>query len=1183
MNRIREKVKDLIEVRKYDHLSDFLAEPSKTLEGYHYTPETSELMAKWLDAIVAAHDGTGAAKALAGYRGVGKSHFLATFGAMLAEPDLRAKVDDAHVSASLHHLKRRHYPVAHVRRGTAATFTEELKNAICQVTGSDPAQTEGTIENLVRMAGESSRGLPFVIIVDTAVERNSRVSRDDGELLGELAIAAKQNNVFIGVALDDDITDADGVNSAIAQYFTIDYLNQEHLYQIVDSHIFPKHAQTQNLIQQLYREFRETLPKFRYSEQRFNALYPLHPSILEVAPFVRYYAPSFALLGFASKAGERILGRPANSLISLDEVFDSVEPILRKSADLEESFKIYDEVLNEVISKIPVMQRLQSKLVLKALFILSLDGNGTSAGEISEATLIYDVADPERGINATLELLEAFSEAVPEGVWKKSEDSIETRFGIKVSGKDDLNSALETLADGVSFEVVPQVLRRVANDKFADWKLFGEAEEQSPDSMDCPFEWRGSLRTAKVVWNWEGSQSNGSETDFEGIRPDALVIINQTGSEIEEKVLAASDCIVSWNASPLTQDEMEILRRLFVLLNDTSLREKYGEQVRASGHTHMAAAEKIWDRVFFTDAELTVNGEEHQMSDGILQSESLGQLIGNQLSPFFEQRFPNHPEFEKPLTMDDVSMLVNDLFSGARGDTAEVQDLARAYAVPLGLVSEVDGEYVIENETELANLELSQKILARIDKESVGTVTLDEIDRELNVEPYGFAPETQRLFLAALVAQRQIEFITSAGDRINQRSLDLKIVWEDLSGVARPINVDFDYERLTGWARAISENANLAPFNSTKGRKEILEALSAWEDNWDESNVLDEFKQLPDEILNTNIWHVSTRVEKTFGSVVRSIKAVTEESVSLEEGLQRIAETFFDSTEELFERKKDLQLLKDFVSGNRIRDRIWSYLALCESTQNESIEGFRAELLRLIDDSYDLPSFEGNQKMEDLWGSFSEKFSEHFVVRHNAIMNSRQLKEEVDKILKGDEWWEFECLSRLPIFKDLHWQKARSILRRFRELECNFDVAENLKSHPFCACSFSLTKMGELAKLSHSLSHTIDLGRKSYRNTLFLLSDFVIMLVKEVVENDKDKDLKSEADALIALLKNQSPDAFTSTQLSILYSAMFSANISTSIDISLPDVNGLYTSEELRARLNEWVDDLPNEPILVKI
>jgi hypothetical protein len=82
MKRIQEKVKDLVEVRKLFSLQDYVGNPAETLAAYHFTDATAELMSKWLDRVSSLQSGEGVACALAGYRGVGKSHFLATLGAI---------------------------------------------------------------------------------------------------------------------------------------------------------------------------------------------------------------------------------------------------------------------------------------------------------------------------------------------------------------------------------------------------------------------------------------------------------------------------------------------------------------------------------------------------------------------------------------------------------------------------------------------------------------------------------------------------------------------------------------------------------------------------------------------------------------------------------------------------------------------------------------------------------------------------------------------------------------------------------------------------------------------------------------------------------------------------------------------------------------------------------------------
>ncbi|MFN3330054.1 MAG: hypothetical protein ACK419_03915, partial [Pyrinomonadaceae bacterium] len=114
--RTDKKVKDLIEVRSYSALSDYLSDPAKTLSAYLFTDATAEMMSKWLDKIAEVSVQNGAAKALAGYRGVGKSHFLATLSAILSQPDLRAQITEPLVLMSAQRLKRRRHLVAHVRR-----------------------------------------------------------------------------------------------------------------------------------------------------------------------------------------------------------------------------------------------------------------------------------------------------------------------------------------------------------------------------------------------------------------------------------------------------------------------------------------------------------------------------------------------------------------------------------------------------------------------------------------------------------------------------------------------------------------------------------------------------------------------------------------------------------------------------------------------------------------------------------------------------------------------------------------------------------------------------------------------------------------------------------------------------------------------------------------------------------
>jgi hypothetical protein len=328
MKRTQDKIKDLVEPQEFDDLRDFAADPARALAAYRFTDATSDLLARWLDALADLPRGRGAAHALAGMRGVGKSHTLATFGALInaADEHHHAQITDAHVAASARRLVARRHLLVRVARGTRPTLRDELIEAFIAACGGSAADWAGDPAAWIAQAAARARTTAtIVIIVDTAFGREARVKRDDGPLLSELAEAARTANAFVALALDDDIAGAEGVNVALARTFQIDYLEPEHLYHVANIYVLRKHAPARDALHEIYLSLRQTVPNFNWSEPRFAALYPVHPLVADTSASVRLYAPAFAFLPFAAQAARNAINRPALSLILLDEVFDHSE------------------------------------------------------------------------------------------------------------------------------------------------------------------------------------------------------------------------------------------------------------------------------------------------------------------------------------------------------------------------------------------------------------------------------------------------------------------------------------------------------------------------------------------------------------------------------------------------------------------------------------------------------------------------------------------------------------------------------------------------------------------------------------------------------------------------------------------------------------------------------------------
>src|SRR5258706_2030237 len=588
MKSITEKVKDIVDVRPFTSLPDFAADPAMTLAGYHFTDITADLMAKWIDRVSTVKPGQGAALALAGFRGVGKSHFIAVVAAVVSRPELRGRIADQHVLSTAERLPRRHAPVAFVRRGTGSSLNDELQQAVAQMLNVEPSPRSDSIYEVLQKASVHAGDSPLVLLVDTAPGRDARVDRDDGHVLSEIAEAAKTLGIFVGVALDDDISGADGPNSSIAGNYNIDYLDQEHLYKIVDSHIFSKHQQMLPVLRDVYEYYREVLPGFRWSEQRFSSLYPLHPATLEIAPLIRLYIHDFALLGFASEAGERILGRPANSLIGLDEVFDAVEKKLRGVPDLKESFAAFDKLDQEVVAKVPVQFRLPAKLILKGLLTLSLNGQGSTPSEIAASMMIFD----EHGAgSATLDvakLLDSFADALPDSVEKAEMENAEAKYCFKLASVEDVGDVLAEGIKNVSDDVVWSLLLRQTAEKISDLDI---SSEFGTHPTNCSVEWRGAIRRGEVVF---GGGDNGNDGRCQAAVDWTVFVERENSGETGNDNSQVCQNMV-WRLAELTADEKNTVRRHHLLQNNSEGREQFCEGFIKAAHVNSIAVVKMWE------------------------------------------------------------------------------------------------------------------------------------------------------------------------------------------------------------------------------------------------------------------------------------------------------------------------------------------------------------------------------------------------------------------------------------------------------------------------------------------------------------------------------------------------------------------------------------------------------------
>ena len=854
MKRAQDKIKDLVEAQALAELQNFAENPSRALKSYFFTDATSDLFARWLDALAELSHNKGATRALAGLRGVGKSHMLAAFGALAAFPELRSTIKDTHVSASARRLLNYRYKVAHVERGMRETLHEELSTALG---GDENSWRTEPSKMLSYVAGMSET--PLVLIIDTAFERENRVERDDGPLLSELASTAKLQNIFVALALDDDIAGADGVNASLAGEFQIDYLDPEHLYKITDVHLFQKDDSARAVLHELYTTLRTLVPGFNWSEPRFASIYPMHPLIAEMSPAVRLYVPNFAFLPFASAAGAHAVNRPALSLVVLDEVFDRTERDLRRSDKLKDALAAYDHLAKHAVSQIPIMQRLQAKLLLKGLFILSLDGRGATARELGAAMLLYDEQRPMAAIERIENMLSVFASSALAGSLLRVEDEGDARFRFDIDVPKDFS---------------------------------GTAAEPLPPA------------------------------------PEELVVAEPARS------------------APALSDE----------------------------------------------------------------------------------------------------------------------DLPR-------------------------------------------------------------------------------------------------------------------------WASLLTEHALPNSLDEPDARDTVRAALAEWQKGWRAENVLKRFDELSDEALTTRVWNLVSTVRKSFGRASEIVEAILGKTIALEEGLERVAAVFNNSAEHLGRSREQLAQLRLFVRELPRRESARAYLSLAETTHVDEIESARRELLGLADDVHNLFDVESVNRFDLLWRAFHARYVEHYVNLHDGTMRDEARKVAIEELRRGDEWREFESLSRLQIANGRYWEEANALVELERRTECNLPARQLLDENPVCACRFRLATAYALARLPQTLSEIVERGRMAHRRTLLFLNAPLAIALDALARKDGDEEMVSRARALSGMFaQGIEPDRFTPLDVRLIESALERMATPPPVRLHLPASEyGLLTREELRARINQWLDDLPSEPALVEV
>jgi hypothetical protein len=364
----------------------------------------------------------------------------------------------------------------------------------------------------------------------------------------------------------------------------------------------------------------------------------------------------------------------------------------------------------------------------------------------------------------------------------------------------------------------------------------------------------------------------------------------------------------------------------------------------------------------------------------------------------------------------------------------------------------------------------------------------------------------------------------------------------------------------------------------------VRAALAAWLEEWQALGLAEKFAALPTVRLTTRVGNYEAEVRRSFGRAARAVEETLADRVGLAEGLERIGDAFRRSAEVFATRSRQLADFRAFVEGFARRERLRAYLAHAEATGVDEIETARRELSQVAAAPNSLLDASQRERFEKLWREFHARYVEHYAAAHDRGRAGAGARGEVWALRRGALWREFEQLARLPLLSAQVWRRAEEALRRAAEARCDFDVRELLQDRPLCACRFRLGRAGEQDRAVEELRLLAERGVEVYRRTLRLLGGHLAIGLDALARRETDEAEVRRARSLsTAFAQSRLPERLGRADVRLIARAL-RRTPPPPVRVSTPEAEaGPHSREELRARLERWLDELPERPALIEV
>lgn len=1212
-----QQIKAYVEVQSLSQLTQFKGvSGEQVVRAFQLTHRLRENISN----IVSALAGQRGPYLIAGPRGSGKSHLMNLIRAFTVQPSLAAVLRDPSISMAVSKLADDKFFIIEldiVGDQLPDLFTllrEELAardyNPIIFTDMEwEESMSGDRLFKLIR--SRITPGSVMILFIDglSSIMRTNKKAR--AKIISWLKWAAdkfKEQNQALIVTADDDLLSDDG--RELIGRFQCQRIDINNLRDIADRAIFKKtELQRQELVS-LYHEIVRAMPQFCWTRDDFMSLFPIHPSVLEVAAGLRNYSRSFTFFGFINGAASRAMNRRAMNLSALDELFDSFEFDLRKQPQLDQAFAIYDQIIQQGVPKLSGFdERLWAKLVLKALFLYSLNGISAPTYKLAYSVMLYDDRDPQASMQKMENITQCFLHTVPGAIEVIRDGSLSSYRIVILSGPTPAQIMDEFISQiGDENPALSETLIITGGRFFADWPF----TINFPLRAELSIPWRGSMRQGIVKVGLD-SELNIPETavaEVIDLFPSdddlpALELLDDT--EVEAAIVAAIDdgslgevCEFDWQLSivklfePLPEDsyppshatllylvpatptpeDLKILKQAVIIANHRDELTQEGINCQEISINLYPQLCEMFRRLYIDGGRLRQLGSEQLTFIDVPMSQppKLVDLLPHIFTEPLDERFPMHPKFGGQLTDTEVAKLAVGLFGGVNVSSSITQSYAELFGLPLGLVSKgANGEYRLD----LDSGELYpavNSILTDVNNAENSSIAVHHIYLKLRREPYGLQTPVQRLILLALIAAWRIEMVDETGSRIlgaPQISTENELKY--YTEVRLPATVSHSPQQLLEWYIMISGQTDIYDLVGSQERRQVREGLIAWRYNWVALDLTSRLESLPSEVLTTRLWQMIMTCRRYFEAMTICIDAMVKEEISLELCLARIIDTFSSKESAYSKAVNELTMLINFLEWLPFYLHTKNYILSAERTNDTQIEAERTELVGFISQAQRLLDDEKRQRYETIFRSFQTHYIDYYCALHDNIVGTHQIQGQLDELLANERWRTFELLSQLSVANQRYFRLAMEMIRTIKEYSCQLPVRDLLHHNPACACSYRINRSVDPASTLEILRSIIDQGTEYHRH---LLKQFRAQL--PMLNNAGSEQERSSLEKLLSVATNGEIYKITLSNIETLNDAFAKAETPLA---TLPVVRlgGRISKQELRNRFEKWLETLPDD------